>query len=121
MASAFIGQPPATQDDYWVVRSLLLAAGLSDVDPNQGAKIPPPRPPPHLYRFETKGPAIIAGASISITLMVVVTLTRLLFRWFGPGVRFGADDWLIIPGVVCYAFSSVSPQPVARNQILTDV
>lgn len=99
--SALLGQPPATPDDYWIARSLLLSAGLTNVDPSQGAKIRLSRPPPHQYRFETRAPSIIAGSAVSIVIMVVITVTRLLIRCFDGGVQFGADDWLIIPGVVC--------------------
>lgn len=106
--SALIGQPPKTEDDYWIVRSLLLVAGLNNVDPKLGAKIPPARPPPDRYHFETRGPGIIAGMSVCIVIMVSVTVARLLLRWFKGSVRFGADDWLIIPGAVrCSVPSSV--------------
>ena len=98
--SALIGQPPLTDDDYWIVRGLLLAAGLTDVHPEKGAKIPPPRPPPDVYHFETKGPAIIAGCSVSIALMMLFTVTRLVVRCTERRLHFGNDDWFIIPACV---------------------
>lgn len=98
--SAFFGQPPSTSDDYFIVRALLRSAGLDNIDPNIGSKIPPARPPPDQYQFETRGPGIIAGLSVCIVVMSVVTGSRLVFRWCGASVRFGWDDWLIIPGAV---------------------
>jgi hypothetical protein len=97
--SAFFQQPPKTEDDYWIARSLLLPTGLK-LDPKKGIKLGPPRPPPDLYHFETKGPGVIAGSTVCIVIMVSITFTRLLLRWFKASVRFGADDWLIIPGLV---------------------
>ena len=104
--SALFGQPPNTESDYWIVRSILHSAGLNNVDPERGAKIPPPRPSPAQYHFETKGPGIIAGMSVSIVIMVAITGSRLLLRLFKTGLRWGSDDWLIIPGVVRYSILS---------------
>jgi hypothetical protein len=77
---------------------MLLAAGLTNVDPNLVAKIPPAWPPLDQYRFETKGPGITAGMSVRIAVMAGITGTRLMYRWLWPSVRFGSDDWLIFPG-----------------------
>ena len=98
--SALIGQPPATQDDYWVVRGILNAIGLTDVDPKMGAPIPPKRPPPEIYHFETRGPGIVAGMSVSIGLMITFTGTRLMLRAMRKTLHFGPDDWMIIPALV---------------------
>ncbi|KAF7508622.1 hypothetical protein GJ744_009014 [Endocarpon pusillum] len=100
--SALIGTPPATESDYWIVRSFLLSAGIpaENVDPSQGASFPPFRPPPDQYVFETRGPEMITGASIAIGTMLFFTITRILLRSFKSGLRWGADDYLIIPGVI---------------------
>jgi hypothetical protein len=100
-SSALVGSPPATQDDYWIVRSLLLVAGIPNPDPSKGAKIPPARPPPERYHFETNGPRIIAGSAVSLVVMALFTGTRLLLRSQKAGLKFGLDDWFIIPGAVC--------------------
>jgi hypothetical protein len=90
--SAFFGQPPNTADNYWIVRSLLLSAGLTGADPKLGILSGPPRPPPDQYHFETRRPGLIAGSSVCIVVMVLVTVTRLLYRRFNTSVQFGADD-----------------------------
>jgi hypothetical protein len=110
--SALFGQPPNTQDDYWIARGMLLAAGSTNVDPNLGAKIPRARPPPDQYRFETKGPGIIAGMHVCIAVMAGITGTHLMYRWLEPLVRFGSDEWFIIPGVV--SGSACSPDQSNR-------
>ena len=100
MVSALVGQPPITDDDYWVVRGLLISIGLTDVSPKAGAQIPPARPPPDRYHYETKGPGIIAGMVVCIVVMTAVTGARLMVRLRKRELRFGPDDWLIIPALV---------------------
>lgn len=100
--STFIGQPPSTEDDRWIVKGALLAAGLVEADPNKGLKLPPARPPPDQYRFETRGPAIIAVSSVVIAIMFIVTTARLLVRKFRKELKFGLDDWLMVPALVCF-------------------
>ncbi len=100
--SALIGMPPATEADYWIVRSFQIAAGIpaENVNASKGAVFPPFRPPPDQYVFETRGPEVITGASVAIGVMIFFTITRLLLRSFKRGVQRGADDVFIIPGVV---------------------
>ena len=101
--SALVGQPPLTESDYLIVKGSLLASGMVDADPSKGLKIPPFRPSPGLYHFETRGPAIIAVSSIVIVIMLSVTVARLLVRRVKKDVRFGLDDWLMVPALVCPA------------------
>lgn len=100
--SALIGMPPATESDYWIVRSFQIAAGIpaENVDPSKGAIFPPFRPPPDQYVFETRGPEMVTGASVAIGIMTFFTITRILLRSFKRGLQWGADDFLIVPGVV---------------------
>ena len=98
--SALVGQPPLTQDDYWIVRGNLLEYGLEKLDPSKGLQIPPFRPPPDKYHFHTRGPAIIAVCSVSIVIMLFATIARLLVRKLKKDLKFGRDDWLIIPATV---------------------
>ncbi|KAL3424966.1 hypothetical protein PVAG01_04247 [Phlyctema vagabunda] len=95
--SALIGQPPATETDYWVVKYLLLAFGLN-TDPMKGIAIPPRRPVP--YEFETRGPGIIVSMSVAIGFMVLITGLRLGMRLFRRGLLVGLDDVFIVPGVL---------------------
>lgn len=97
--SAHFGEPPATQDDYWVVKGMMQSAHLT-LDPAKGMKALPPRPPPDQYHFESLGPTIIARCSVAIFFMVLITGMRLGLRLFKKELRFGADDWLIIPAAV---------------------
>jgi hypothetical protein len=98
--SALIGAPPETEADFWIVRSLLLTAGLKDADPKKGAHIPPFRPPPDQYQYDTRGPIFVTGSIVALILMLLFTTARLLLRSLKSGLQWGWDDWVIIPGVV---------------------
>ena len=105
--SALIGDPPATIDDTWIVRGLLLAAGLLDVkDPADGIQLPPPRPPPDMYRHESREGIIIASACVSLVVMIAFSGTRLMLRAFKRGLQWGWDDWVMLPGAVCQILQS---------------
>jgi hypothetical protein len=98
MVSAYFNTPPATELDEQIVAGLLLLTGLTPniKDPKNGVTIPPLRPTEN-YRFETKGPAVIIALSVCMVVLTLITFLRLGIRLFVHEVRFGADDWLIIP------------------------
>lgn len=113
--SALLGAPPNTEEDFFIARGLIYFFGLEQVlDPQMGAQIAPPPPPPELYVSETRGPAIAAGALVTIIVSVVITGARLLLRKFKRGLKWGLDDWLIIPGLV----RASSPSSFAIHQRL---
>lgn len=97
MVSAYFNTPPANELDERIAAGLLLLTGLTpDIkDPKDGVTIPPFRPAN--YAFETKGPGVIAGLSICMVIVTIVTFLRLGIRTFVRECRFGIDDWLIIP------------------------
>jgi hypothetical protein len=98
MVSAYFNTPPATELDEQIVAGLLLLTGLTPniKNPKNGVTIPPLRPTEN-YHFETKGPAVIIALSVCMVFLTLITFLRLGIRLFVHGVRFGADDWLIIP------------------------
>lgn len=98
--SALVGQPPATDEDLWIVKGNLLLTGLTKLDPHKGLMIPPFRPPPDKYHFQTRQPAIIAVSSVLIVVMLVITVARLLLRRLKKEMKFGPDDWLMIPALI---------------------
>lgn len=98
--SAFLGQPPHTRDDWYIARALLRAIGKVNADPSKGYSVKPSRPPPGQYHFETRAPSLIAGCVVSIVVMVAATGARLMLRATRRNMKWGWDDWLIIPGVV---------------------
>ncbi len=73
---------------------------MVNANPSKGYIVKPVRPPPGQYRFETNSPQIIAGSIISILFMVLITGTRLTLRATKSNMKWGWDDWLIVPGVV---------------------
>ena len=97
--SAKVGQPPVTQDDYYIARGILVSIGLFKLDPHKGAKLPPAKPSPD-YEYTSRGPSMVAGSIASIIIMLIVTGLRLAIRLRERRLHFGLDDWIIIPGVV---------------------
>lgn len=97
--SALYGQPPNSERDYKIVRGLLYAYGFPEsTDPGLG--VPTRQHAPPGYRFETRGPGVIGGLIVAILLSFLITGTRLLLRGFRKDLRWGLDDWVIIPAVV---------------------
>ncbi|OJD40604.1 uncharacterized protein BKCO1_1000445 [Diplodia corticola] len=97
--SALIGSPPATDNDYWIVKGMLRAVHLDGkLDADKGFSLLPKRP--DSYQYEEKRASIIAAMSVCIFVMVSVTVARLAVRLFRTGVRWGADDWMLIPGAI---------------------
>ena len=91
--SAYINTPPATHRDYMIAKGMLLSAGLTTLDPANGVKLQPEKP--QNYRYETKGPGIIAGLSFAIAFMIIVTCLRLYLRATVKRLRWGIDDTLM--------------------------
>lgn len=96
--SAFVGEPPATEDDLNIVRGILRMYGLGNVDPSLGLtfSIQRPKNPPD----ESKQPGILAGMIIVILAIVVPTVARIIIRLRGSRTQFGPDDWAIICAAV---------------------
>jgi hypothetical protein len=97
--SAFVGQPPNTQDDYYIVRGFLRGVGLNSVDPALGYTRAA-RKPYDGFTYTSKTPGIIAGLSIVIVAIVAATGTRLFLRASMSQMRFGADDLATIVAAV---------------------
>ncbi|KAI1862947.1 hypothetical protein JX265_008993 [Neoarthrinium moseri] len=93
--SAFIGQPPNTERDYYIVRGFLRGVGLGKVDPALGYTRAAKKPYDD-YTYTSKTPGIITGLSIVIIAIVLSTGTRLFLRASMSQMRFGADDWATI-------------------------
>lgn len=110
MASALIGTPPHTQEDYYIVLGIFRRFGFKG-DPAQGAKFPPARPVDDHYH--SRGPGYIGEFSVLIFLTVFIVGSRLLIRALSRAVKWGWDDWLIIP-------AAVSPVRRARAEKATD-
>jgi hypothetical protein len=98
--SALMGHPPNNQDDYWIVRGFARAVHLPDnkFDPKKG--FPMLLKPPPGYHHETRAPGIIASLSVAMAVVTAITGTRLCLRFFRRDLRWGWDDWMIIPGWV---------------------
>ena len=102
--SAVIGQPPNTDRDYYIVRALLRLLHL-DQDPAKGISFGPI--PPGLSEKDTHGPRILAGCIVLLILSIFITGSRLLIRAFQQKLRWGWDDWAIVPAFVCYLSGSL--------------
>jgi hypothetical protein len=97
-SSAFLGQPPASQDDFYTIKGMYRAAYAFNKDASRGYLFVPKRPENYVYNDKQAG--IIIGLVAAIVIMLSTTILRLALRQFKTGVRWGADDWILIPGVV---------------------
>jgi hypothetical protein len=97
-SSAFLGQPPANQDDFYIIKGMYKAANAFNKDASKGYLFVPERPED--YEYNDKQAGIIIGLVAAIVIMLFTTSLRLFLRQFKTGVRWGADDWVLIPGVV---------------------
>lgn len=97
-SSAFVGDPPNTQRDWYIVRGLLRVVGMSDVDPAEGYL------PAAAVRtdgaYATKRPGVIAGLVVVLLTILGVTGARLALRASVSQMRFGVDDWATIAAAV---------------------
>lgn len=98
--SAYIGDPPNTQRDYYIVRGLLRAIGMTTQDPAEGYVVAAVDTGED---FTSKRPAVIAGLIIVLVAITTVTGSRLVMRASVSQMRFGADDWATIAAAVCAA------------------
>lgn len=98
--SGYINTPPATDLDRRIVKGMLLYSGLNATAAavEKGVHLSPTRPDD--YVFETKGPGIVAGLSVSIIVISVVTGLRLGLRLMAPSLKWGLDDSLMVPGLL---------------------
>lgn len=104
--SALYGQPPNSERDYKIVRGLLFSYGFPEsTDPALG--FPTNQHAPPGYHFETRGPGVIAGLVVAILLSFLITGTRLLLRACRKDLRWGLDDWVIVPAVVGPLFDHI--------------
>ena len=98
--SALYGTPPNNEEDLSIVKGIMKLFGIppSALNPNRG--IPLRIHPPPNYRYESRGANAIAAVSVVITLIILITGGRLLLRWKRHDLRWGPDDWVIIPAAV---------------------
>lgn len=106
-----MGQPPQTQQDFWVIRGVLRKIALDTADPNDGYQISPALTAS--AEGERKAAAILAGVSICAIIMALASGIRLAARLFRPSLKWGLDDWMLIPATVGDA-SSVAKLPTLR-------
>ncbi|MCJ1465364.1 hypothetical protein MMC07_003982 [Pseudocyphellaria aurata] len=98
--SAPFGSPPATDDDLWIVKGLIRLFRIppGKLDPAEGFHLGV-HPPPN-YKFQSRGPGLIVSAVIVIVLITLITGGRLALRWRRRDLRWGPDDWMIIPAAM---------------------
>ena len=109
-SSAQLGDPPANSEDYWIVKGIirnLLKIPDGKLDPSNGI--------PMFLKLRKPGTMgqnrdanMIAGMSVAIALVIIITGTRLSLRAFRRDLKWGPDDWFIIPAAVCIQPSLIS-------------
>lgn len=99
--SALYGTPPVTEDDLWIIKGVYRFLGLTGkVDPKKGIPLRAKKPPN--YVFESWGDRAVRTAAALIVLMVLITGSRLVLRATRGDLRWGLDDWVIIPAAVSF-------------------
>lgn len=97
--SALYGTPPVTEDDLWIIKGIYRFLGLTGkVDPKKGLPLRAKKPPN--YVFESWGDQAVRTSAALIVLMVLITGSRLVLRATRRDLRWGLDDWAIIPAAV---------------------
>lgn len=97
--SALYGTPPVTENDLFIIKGIYRLAGLTaKVDPKKGIPLRAKKPPN--YVFESWGDRAVRTAAALIVLMVLITGSRLVLRATRRDLRWGLDDWVIIPAAV---------------------
>ena len=102
--SALVGHPPNNQDDYWIIKGFLRLSGLSDkmIHPDKGLAL---HKPAHASDDE-RGTGLMAAMCVALALIVLITGTRLSLRYFRSDLKWGWDDWMIIPATVRFRIRS---------------
>ena len=93
--SALVGDPPANQNDFYIVRGFYRSYGLP-LSPEEG--IPALKAPPGAPHDQNRGPGIIGSYAVLIFLLVTITSARLALRYFKKNLKWGPDDYAIILG-----------------------
>ena len=96
--SAFVGYPPVNQRDWWIVRGFYRALHLPNKNPDLG--IPSMRAKPGAPHGESNASGTIALNCIMISLVTIITTTRLALRYFRKDLRWGPDDYVMILGLL---------------------
>ena len=114
MTSALYGHPPKTEDDLWLVKGLmgLFQVPAGKLDPSKGFPLRV-HPPPD-YQLEDRCSREIASVSVVIVLVILITGNRLALRYFRRRLRWGPDDWVIIPATVG-VFLGCSKSPASMS------
>lgn len=96
--SAFLGQPPLSQDDVYIKKAIKALSGtfwFPDPSLPFGSAKPSPNAPDD---FNGRG---IQAATISLIVIVaLITCGRFYLRLYRKRVRLGWDDAFVIPGAV---------------------
>ena len=94
--SALVGNPPANQNDFYIIRGFFRGYNLPLENAEEG--IPILKAPPGAPHGQNRGPSIIAPYSILLFLLVTITSARLALRYFKKTLKWGPDDYAIILG-----------------------
>jgi hypothetical protein len=97
-----LGQRPASNNDWLIVRGYARSLGIPDnmIDPSQGFALLVNRSQPYTGIYTPQGPSIIAVMAIAIALVILTTGTRLYLRAFRKSLNVGYDDLVIIPAAI---------------------
>ncbi|KAH0011101.1 hypothetical protein KCU78_g10138, partial [Aureobasidium melanogenum] len=90
--SAFLGQPPATQDDFYIIKGMYRAAYASNKDPSKGYLFVPRKPAD--YEYNDKQASIIVGMAMAIVVMLSGMMSELAQKSISRDITYGYKSLL---------------------------
>ena len=89
--SAYFGEPPSTQNDWYVIRGYGRLLDIPDdmYDPSKGLPFPFERP--QGIHYKSRGPGMIAGLAVAMAMVILLTGTRLWLRIFRRDLKVGLE------------------------------
>ena len=110
-----MGQPPATERDYTIVKGILASFGLDHVNPAKGIRTaPPPDPRP----MDSHAGRIVASCVMAVFFVFLITTIRVAAKIRTKSSRLGWDDWFIIfASLAFFSYAGLKLHMVAHGGI----
>ena len=91
--SATYNQPPANEKDRLIVKGIYTFIGMPNMDPSKGLRFPNT---PAVKLQDSRGGIVLAGCSVAIVVVVIVTGLRILSRLTVKRSHLSWDDFWIV-------------------------
>ena len=100
--SAIFGQPPASEEDFLILKGFAISMGIPPDKIQRDKGIPVPVKPHGSNPYADHSTNMIAALSVAVALMIAITSLRIWLRLFRRDLKAGLDDlFIIIATVMC--------------------